>query len=272
MWYNINVKGGFTMRMNNPSMRRALARTQNGELAVQASPATYGGIAWKSIYYAGITIVAAIASALLIVYAALTDNADALVTLLISAGVAAVAMLIFSIIIMFAPNTVQVVGTLYSLCQGFLLGMVSLLLNLVLPGVGYAAILGTAIVFLISVVMNKFLNTRIKSSFLQVMMISFISLIVVELIVTIGLMATGSESLFTAYFWIQLAITAFCVFYAAVMLMWDLQTANDIVQMGADKRYEWNVAFALVTTLVYLYIEILELLARLALIFGRNKN
>ena len=260
------------MRMNNPSMRRSLASAQNGEMTIQTRAATYGGVALKSIYYAAVTILAAIAAVLLLTYAITIESEQMLMTLVISAIVSSVAMLIFSIVVMFAPGTVTVVGTLYSLCQGFLLGMVVLMLDLVLPGVGYAAILGTGIVFVISVLLNKYLSTRIKSAFMKVIMVGFISFMLVELIVIISMFATASEFMLETYFWIQLVLTAFCVLYASVMLMWELQAASDIVQMGADKRYEWNVAFALVTTLVYLYIEILELLVRLAIIFGKNKN
>ena len=54
--------------------------------------------------------------------------------------------------------------------------------------------------------------------------------------------------------------------------MGDLQSAEAIVAGGVDKSYEWNVSFAIVTTLIYIYVEILELLVRLAAIFGRNKD
>ncbi len=56
------------------------------------------------------------------------------------------------------------------------------------------------------------------------------------------------------------------------MLFWDLQNIDYIVQSGADKKYEWNVAFSLVTTLIYMYVEILELLVRIMALFSRNKN
>lgn len=56
------------------------------------------------------------------------------------------------------------------------------------------------------------------------------------------------------------------------MLMWDMQNIDYLVKSGADKKYEWNVAFSLVTTLIYLYVEMLELLLRLVMLFGKNKK
>lgn len=258
--------------MNNPSMRRVLTRSQKGEMTVQTSAATFGGIAWKSIYFAAVTVVAAVVAVLLILYAISIESGEMLVALLITAGVAFVAMLILSLVIMLAPSTVMVAGTLYSLCQGALLGMVVLLIDSVLPGVALTSVLGTAIVFLLSVLANRFLGQRIKNALAKVMMISLVSLLLVELGVAIFSVASGSESWIAADFWIQVAITAFCIFYASLLVMWDLQTANDIVAAGADKKYEWSVAFSLVVTLVYMYIQILELIIRLALIFGKNKN
>lgn len=261
------------MRMTTPAMRRTLSRvSSDAARGAVATPATFGGIVWKSLYFAGITIIAAIIGIVALSYSVQMEDENTLMTLMIAAVIALVLMLVCSFVVMFKPQSVKVAGTLYSLCQGFLLGMVVLLFELVVPGVGFAAILGTAIVFVISVAMNKFLATRVKSNLIRVAFVGLISLFVVELIVTLLAMATGSQNVFTFYYWLQLLITAFCVFYASVMLMWELQTANDIVQMGADKIYEWNVSFSLITTLVYLYIQILELIVRLAMIFGRNKN
>ncbi len=104
------------------------------------------------------------------------------------------------------------------------------------------------------------------------LMVAFFSLIVVELIMW-ALTAFGVFSYeSTALWWIQLAVSAVCVIWATIMLTWDLQNVDSLVKSGADKKYEWNVAFSLVTTLIYLYVEILELLLRLVMLFGNKKN
>ena len=104
------------------------------------------------------------------------------------------------------------------------------------------------------------------------LMVAFFSLIIVELVIWMltAFNVISYES--TTLWWIQLAISAVCVIWATIMLTWDLQNIDLLVQSGADKKYEWNVAFSLVTTLVYLYLEILELLLRLVMLFGNKKN
>ena len=101
-------------------------------------------------------------------------------------------------------------------------------------------------------------------------MIAFFSILAVQLVMFI-LSLTGIFN-YTAYLWIQLIASALCIIWATVMLTWDLQNIDYLVQSGADKKYEWNLAFSLVTTLVYLYLEILELLLRLVALFGNKKN
>ena len=39
-----------------------------------------------------------------------------------------------------------------------------------------------------------------------------------------------------------------------------------------EKKYEWNAAFGLSVTLLWLYVEILRLLAIIASMFGKRKN
>lgn len=56
------------------------------------------------------------------------------------------------------------------------------------------------------------------------------------------------------------------------MLMADFQTAENMVNRGVDKKFEWNVGFAIITTVVYVYINVLELIIRLMLIFGRHND
>ena len=105
------------------------------------------------------------------------------------------------------------------------------------------------------------------------MFIAFVSFLALELVLlALSFFVPNLSALFTAYLWIQLAISAFCVAYATIMLLWDLQMADSVVNMGAEKKYEWQVAFSLVTTIVYMYVEILELLLRILMIFGKNRD
>lgn len=261
------------MRIGNPSLRRWVSKSNRGELGVEVEPATYKGVYGKSAIFGLLTLIAAIATEFVVFTLMAEDLVSALVGVSIGTVACAVVLLVISLIIVFVPSTVKVLGMIYSVLQGGLLGCLALFVDiLAVPGISLAALLGTAIVFLISLAVNKLLEVKISSKFMRGVMVVFFSLIIVELVMwmltAFGVIGYAS----TALWWIQLAISALCVIWATIMLTWDLQNIDYLVQSGADKKYEWNVAFSLVTTLVYLYVEILELLLRLAALFSKNKK
>jgi uncharacterized YccA/Bax inhibitor family protein len=54
-----------------------------------------------------------------------------------------------------------------------------------------------------------------------------------------------------------------CIGVAAFSLLLDFDMADRAVRDGAPARFAWYIAFGLMTTLVWLYIEILRLLSYL---------
>lgn len=259
------------MRMGNPSLRRWVTKSQRGELEVDVEPSTYKGVYGKAALFAALTLVAAIAAEFAVVYAFANDLAAAFIGIIIATVVCSVILLIVSLVIAFVPSTVKVLGFVYSILQGGLLGCLSLIVDVfVSPGISLAALLGTVIVFVVSIAVNRLFNVRISSRFVRGLMVAIFSIALVQLVMWVLSLAGVFD--YTAYLWVQIAASALCIIWATVMLSWDIQNVDYLVKSGADKKYEWNVAFALVTTLIYLYIEILELIMRLVMLFGKNKK
>ena len=67
---------------------------------------------------------------------------------------------------------------------------------------------------------------------------------------------------------IGIGISVFIVIIAALNLVLDFDFIEEGAEKGAPKYMEWYGAFGLVVTLVWLYLEILHLLAKLQ---GRNR-
>lgn len=257
--------------MGNPAVRRIVNKTQNGDMLWESEKATYKGVYLKAAAYIAITVIAALLSEFLL-YRAINNGQieQALLVVGIAAAVSVIPMLIISLVIAFVPKTVKVLGFVYTVLQGAFIGLVSALADIVYPGIALAAFLGTVIVMAISLVLHNFLKVRIGNSFVRCLMVAGASLAALQLIMFL-VSLTGFFN-YTAYLWIQLAVSAFCVIWATVMLFWDFRNIDTVVQTGADKKYEWNVAFSLTTTLIYMYIEILELLLRIAMLFSRSKD
>lgn len=260
------------MRMGNPSVRRWAAKSGSEQLNPEVKPATYKGVYGKTAILALLTVVAAVVTEFSFIYAISKGNLDFIVFASIASAVSFVPMMIMAIVIAFVPSSAKYLGPVYSVLQGALLGSLALFVDMSFPGIAFAAFLGTAIVFIVCVLVNKFLEVKISSRFTRGLMVAFFSLILVELVMYI-LNVTGVFTYAdTTFIVIQLIVSFVCIVWATLMMMWDLQNIDVCVQNGMDKRLEWNLAFSLVTTLVYMYLEILELLLRLVMLFGRNKN
>lgn len=259
------------MRMGNPSLRRWISRSQHEEIGAEVERATYKGIYGKAAIFGVLTLLAAIATEITVITVLAEGLVEAFIGIIIGAIVSGVVLLIISLVIAFVPSTVKVLGMIYCVLQGGLLGCLSLIVDcFVGPGISIAALMGTAIVFLVSLAVNKLFKVKISSKFMRGLMIAFFSILLVQLVMWIMSLAGLFD--YVAYLWVQVVASALCIIWATIMLTWDLQSIDSLVETGADKKYEWNLSFALVTTLIYLYIEILELLVRLAALFGNKKR
>ncbi|MDE7087133.1 MAG: Bax inhibitor-1/YccA family protein [Clostridia bacterium] len=259
------------MRIGNPAVRRLVRKAENGLLTEGGAAATYKGVYLKTALYIVLTIIASVATEFLIYWAIFNNHiVEAVMVIGVALGISFIPLIIIALVIAFVPSTAKWLGCVYALLQGALLGLLASMIDLVIPFVSFAAFCATGIVFLVSIIVNSVLKPRISSRFMRGLLVAFISLVVIQLIMVAIMFFTGFID-YTAYVWIQLAVSALCIIWATVMLFWDLQNIDMLVQMGADKKYEWNVAFSLATTLIYLYVEILELLVRLVALFSRNK-
>ena len=119
-------------------------------------------------------------------------------------------------------------GTLASLLLAYISGLIKATENFKL-GVA-AATGGIAIVYLISWVMSLFGS---------------------------GISIIQSNSLYS------IAFSGFVVVIAALNLVLDFDFIEEGAEMGAPKYMEWYGAFGLLVTLIWLYLEILRLLAKL---------
>ena len=63
---------------------------------------------------------------------------------------------------------------------------------------------------------------------------------------------------------LSIGISAFVVVVAALNLVLDFDFIENGAQLGAPKYLEWYAGFGLLVTLIWLYLEILRLLAKLS--------
>lgn len=266
----------------NPYMRHWTRAQRKGKLAVETEAATYKGVTGKSVFLVLLTIGIAIVTEIalwLTLFNVAAGNIDAdellrlLTITLVIAGVAGVVMFVGSIVLLFNANAAKVVGPLYCVMQGLFLGTLAGFLNLFMPGVSLAALLGTGIVFAVCLVFYKLLNARISGRFALGLVIGVISFVLVEIVcLPVVYFVAAQNGNFALVAGVQAAVAFFCVLFGAITVFWDIQNIDAMVTIGADKRFEWVLAFSLTTSLIYLYVEFLELIVRIVALFSATKN
>jgi uncharacterized YccA/Bax inhibitor family protein len=170
--------------------------------------------------------------------------------------------LVFSLITIFKMNWAPYTAPLYAFCEGMLLGGLSSILEARYPGIAIQSVLLTFGIFIVMLALFRFRIIRVT----QRMRLAVVA-------------ATGGVALF--YFVIMIlgffGIHAGFVFFdgpvgvilslviigiATFNLLLDFDFIEQAADAGAPKYMEWYAAFGLMVTLVWLYIEILRLLAR----------
>ncbi|GAA1841896.1 Bax inhibitor-1/YccA family protein [Pseudonocardia ailaonensis] len=173
---------------------------------------------------------------------------------------------VVSLIVIFKQSSNPALVLIYSACMGVALGAITGALEFSgtnFQGIGFQAIVGTAGVFVGMLVVYKTGAVKVTPKFTKWLIgasIGVAVLMVVNLIA--GFFLTGGLSLRDgsplAYLF-----SIVCIGIAAFSLLLDFDMADRAVKGGAPATFAWYIAFGLMTTLVWLYIEILRLLSYL---------
>ena len=156
----------------------------------------------------------------------------------------------------------------YAFLEGMFLGGLTAVLDNAYPGVGLQAVLGTLAVFAVTLVLFRSGKVRATPKAVRFFMIAIIGYAVFSLI-NVGLMIfggvqdpwglRGSVEIFGIPLGVFIGVLA--IVLAAFSLIMDFTSIEQGVKAGAPERYSWTAAFGLTVTLVWLYVEIIRLLA-----------
>jgi uncharacterized YccA/Bax inhibitor family protein len=156
----------------------------------------------------------------------------------------------------------------YGAVEGIFLGGISGILEGVFPGIIGQALLGTGLVFGVTLALFASGKVRASARATKIFMIAGISYVLFSL-VNVGLQLTGVNNdpwglmSTTPVFGIPLGliIGPLVIIMAAYSLVLDFTSIAEGVKAGAPRSLGWRAAFGLVLTIVWLYTEILRLIA-----------
>lgn len=156
----------------------------------------------------------------------------------------------------------------YSVVEGVFLGGISFILEAQLPGIILQALMGTVIVFGVTLALFASGRVRATARATKVFMIAGIAYAAFSLI-NLGLQVFGvSNDPWGLHTGVQIAgiplgliIGPLAILMAAYSLVLDFTSVKQGVESGAPRALGWKAAFGLVLTLVWLYVEFLRLIA-----------
>ncbi|HJQ48546.1 MAG TPA: Bax inhibitor-1/YccA family protein [Amycolatopsis sp.] len=189
-------------------------------------------------------------------------TADAMGSVL---GVMLVAMLIglgLSLVIIFRQKPSGPMTLVYSAAEGVFLGAITGVFEMIYPGIALQAILGTAGVFVAMLVVYKTGAVKVTPKLTKwiigatagVVILMLANLLLSLFGVNMGLRDGGA---------LAIIFSLVVIGIAAFNFLLDFDMADRMIREGMPSKWAWYAAFGLMTTLVWLYLEILRLLSYL---------
>ena len=163
----------------------------------------------------------------------------------------------------FKPTWAPVTAPLYSACEGFLLGAISNMLNARYPGIAAQAIGMTFGVTFLMLFLYTSRTIRVTPKLTKGIIAATGAIMLVYLVSFVLRMFGIGVPYIHGAGWIGIGFSVFVVGLAAFNLLLDFDFIEAQSNRGAPKSMEWYGAFGLMVTLVWLYLEVLRLLAKL---------
>lgn len=175
---------------------------------------------------------------------------------------------ILAMIISFKPKTAQFLAPIYAAGEGLALGGLSAIFNeqfaLTAPNIVINAVALTMVTALVMLTVYRSGMIKVNGTFMKVLSIAMISILVFYLGSWIVSLFGVNLAMLHNSSPLSIGISLVIVAVAAFSLLADYEFIRQASAAGAPKYMEWYGAFGLTVTLVWLYLEILKLLAKFA--------
>jgi uncharacterized YccA/Bax inhibitor family protein len=178
-------------------------------------------------------------------------------------AVGAIAGLIVALVTVFKPTWAAVTAPLYALLEGLVIGGVSALFEAQFPGIVIQAVgltFGTCLALLLA---YKSRLIRATENFKRGVVAATGGIFLFYLLtMVLGFFGIQIPLVYQSG-WVGIGFSLFVVIIAALNLVLDFDFIEQGAAQGAPKYMEWYGAFGLMVTLIWLYLEMLRLLAKL---------
>jgi len=152
----------------------------------------------------------------------------------------------------------------YAAIEGVFLGAISLVFELLYPGIVIPAVMGTFVAAGATLAAYKFFRIKVTNKFRQMVIIgtmAYAGVLLLNFVLSLFGVNLGIISVTGDVSWIALLASAVGVGLAVFNLILDFDYIEQGIAVRAPASESWRGAFGLTVTLVWLYIEILRILS-----------
>ncbi|WP_297086970.1 Bax inhibitor-1/YccA family protein [uncultured Draconibacterium sp.] len=170
------------------------------------------------------------------------------------------------LVTVFRPQSSGISAPVYAVFEGLFLGGISALFESMYPqqGIVLRAVMLTLAVFMVMLFLYRSGIIKVTQKFMMGVVAATAGIAVVYLVSFIGGMFGMDTSFLHGNSNLSIGISLVVVAIAALNLVLDFSFIEKASAQGAPKYMEWYGAFGLMVTLIWLYLEILRLLSKIA--------
>lgn len=238
--------------MSNPILNEKFSEQ---ERVLQGEPMTVNGTIQITAFLGLILLIAAG-----FVWSRFTLGYTDIGLMLTSAG----AIVGFILALVIAFTRIKYLIPVYAACEGLFLGGISATMEASYPGIVSQAVAGTFAALFSMLILYRANIIRCTEKFRSVIFIATLSIVMVYLVNFIGSFFNMQVPFINSSSTVGIGISIAIVVIAALNLIIDFDFIERGQQLMLPKDMEWYGAFGLMVTLVWLYLEILRLLAKLS--------
>ncbi|GAA0681047.1 Bax inhibitor-1/YccA family protein [Kitasatospora atroaurantiaca] len=175
------------------------------------------------------------------------------------ASAAALAAFVVAMVITFKRSVSAPLILTYAGLEGFFLGAISKVFNIMWPGVALQAVLGTAAVFAAMLVAYKSGRIRVTPRYTRIGLAVAMGFVLLMLINLVASMFGADMGLRSGPLGIVVGLIG--IGLGAFFLSLDFAEIEEGIRGGAPQQESWRAAFGLTLSLVWIYLEMLRLIA-----------
>jgi len=175
----------------------------------------------------------------------------------------ALAGFVVALVLTFKPKLSRILAPIYAIAQGVFVGAVSKVFNTAYDGIVLQAVGITLGVFVVMLVLYRTGVIRVTDKMRRTVIGATLGVALFYGVSLLFSLFGANISFFNSSSLISIGFSLLVAGLAAMNLALDFDFIERGEQSGLPKYFEWYAAFGLLVTMVWLYLEILRLLAKL---------